>query len=115
MDKEIDCTNNSKTSKLVAKVKKGHTTEGMLIGEPPVINSHGIYHVFAINTTGNSHPGEGTYECPAIAISALSKAGCKRVFHKIKTEGAIQNLKSPHNSPLLIIRKKIDGTEKFVY
>ena len=36
----------------------------------------------------------------------------ERVIHKIKTARAIQNSKSPYNSRLLIMPKKIDVTEK---
>ena len=40
------------------------------------------------------------------------KEEIERVITKMKTEGAIQNTKSPDNSPLLIIPKKSDHTGK---
>ena len=36
----------------------------------------------------------------------------EKVIQNMKTEGAIQNSKSPYNPPLLIISKKIDATGK---
>ena len=40
------------------------------------------------------------------------KEEIERVITKMNTDGAIQNSKSPYNSPLLIIPKKLDHTEK---
>ena len=40
-------------------------------------------------------------------FSPSLKEEVKKVIHKMKTEGAIQNSKSPYNSPLLIMRKQL--------
>ena len=45
-------------------------------------------------------------------FSASQREEVKRVIHKMKIEGAIQNSKSPYNSTLLIIPKIIDATGK---
>ena len=45
-------------------------------------------------------------------FSPSQREEVERVIHKMKTEEAIQNSKSPYNSPLLIVPKKMDATGK---
>ena len=45
-------------------------------------------------------------------FSSSKREEVKGVIHKMKTEGAIENSKSPYNSPLLNAPKKMDATGK---
>ena len=71
----------------------------------PLIPTHSVQH--NIHTMDKVSINIRLYR-----FSFSRKEEVERVIHNMKTEEVIQNSKSPHNSTLLIIAKKIDGTEK---